>query len=437
LAVVGIRRNRKERDLEKRKHVIIGCGTAALAALKQMREVNSEDEVKLVSMEPHLPYSPTSLPYLISGKINESDMPMVTDDFFDRMGAAWVRGKRVEQLDTAKREIRYDTGERESYDSLLIATGSEPHFPSIPGLDNERSLQLRTLDHARELIAKMKGTRTAILLGAGLIGMHVAECLAEQGVQVKVVEMLSHVLPAYFDEDASRMIQRVLEKHGVMFFTDHRAVEVAWKQRSVEVTLEGGEILEADLLLVATGVKPRTSFLNGSGIKIHDGILVDSQMRTNLPYIFAAGDVAAAKNLLTGEYGLNPILPNAAEQGKIAGSNMVGQKKEYDGWLPMNTFNFFGHRAVSVGKAAPAAGDQVLVEKDEVKGTYRKIICGQERFLGATFLDIDLDAGVFQYLIRKRVEIGAYKDHLIKRPRETSVWLMREAEKRETTSIEE
>ncbi len=423
--------------MEKKRHVIIGCGTAALAALKQMRKVNADDEVKLVTMEQHLPYSPTSLPYLISGKIKESEISMVPDDFFDRMKAAWVRGKRVEHLDTEKGEILYDSHERESYDSLLIATGSEPVLPSIPGLRNEQVLQLRTLDHARELIKKMRGAQTAIILGAGLIGMHVAECLAEHGVQVKVVEMLSHILPAYFDEDASRMIQRVLEEHGVAFFTGHRAAEVAWKKGSIEMLLGGGSTLEAHLLLVATGVKPRTSFINGSGIRIDDGILVDGEMRTNVPNVFAAGDVAAAKSFLTGEHGLNPILPNAAEQGKIAGSNMAGEKKEYKGWLPMNTFNFFGHRAVSVGKTLPAKDDEVLLEKDDKKGTYKKIICRQDRLLGATFLDTDVDAGVFQYLIRGRVEIGAHKQHLIEAPRETSLWLMREAEKKETISIEE
>jgi phenylglyoxylate dehydrogenase epsilon subunit len=437
LAVIGIAGIRRREDLEKKKHVIIGCGTAALAALKQMRKKNAEDEIKLVTMEPHVPYSPTSLPYLISGKIKESEIPMVSDDFFDQMKAVWVRGKRVERLDTEKGEILHDSHEREVYDSLLIATGSEPLFPSIPGLNSEQVLQLRTLDHARELMTKMKGTQTAIILGAGLIGMHVAQCLAEHGMRVQVVEMLPHILPAYFDKDASGVIQQVLEKHGVTFFIGRRATEVAWKKSSVEMLLEGGECLQADLLLVATGVKPRIAFLNGSGVKMNGGILVDSEMRTNVANVFAAGDVAAAKSFLTGEYGLNPILPNAAEQGKVAGSNMVGEKKEYEGWLPMNTFNFFGHRAVSVGASAPAQGDEVLVEKDGGTRAYKKIIYRDGRLLGATFLDTDVEAGVFQYLIRRRVEIGSYKERLIKAPREVSLWLMRDAEKRETISIEE
>lgn len=423
--------------MKKKSMLIIGCGTAALSALKQIRKVNSEDDVKLVTMETHLPYSPTSLPYVISGKIKESEIPMVMNDFFDQMKATWVRGKRVKHLDSDKREVVYASGEREPYDSLLIATGSEPVLPPIPGLNNTQVLQLRTLDDARQLMGRMKGSQTAIILGAGLIGMHVAECLAEHGVKVTVVEMLPHVLPAYFDPDASGMIQRVLEKYGVTFLTGRRATEAAWKKNGVEIVLEGREVLKANLLLVATGVKPRTSFINGSGIEINDGIVVDSQMRTNVPDIFAAGDVAAAKSFLTGENGLNAILPSAAEQGKVAGGNMAGQKAEYEGWLPMNMFNFFGHLAISVGKAMPSVDDEVFVEKDGSGTDYRKIICKEDRLLGATFLDTDVNTGVFQYLIRRRVEIGSHKELLLKAPREASLWLMREAEKKGTVPIEE
>jgi len=425
--------------LEKKKHVIVGCGTAALSALKRMRQNNAADDIEVVSMEPHLPYSPTSLPYLISGKIQESEISMVTESFFDRMRAVWARGrgKRVERLDTGKSQVIYESGEREAYDSLLIATGSEPVVPSIPGLKQEEALQLRTLDHARALIDKIKGTRTAIILGAGLIGMHVAQCLAEKGMKVKVVEMQPRILPSYFDADASPMIQRVLEQHGITFFVNKQVAEVYSKKGFVGVALKGGDALEADLLLVATGVRPRTSLVNGSGIEVDNGILVDRQMRTNVSNVFAAGDVAAAKSFFTGKHGLNPILPSAAEQGNVAGSNMVGEVKEYEGWLPMNTFNFFGHRAVSVGETTPVEGDEVLAEANGKKETYRKLIYRQGKLVGATFLSTDVDAGVFQYLVRKRVEISQYKNSLLALPRETSLWLMREAERKETVSIED
>jgi phenylglyoxylate dehydrogenase epsilon subunit len=423
--------------LKKKEFLIIGCGTAALSALKQMRRVNSEGRVKLITMEPHLPYSPTSLPYYVSGRIKEPEIAMVTDGYFEQMKAELVRGKRVEHIDTGKGEIIYDSKGRESYDSVLIATGSEPVLPPIPGLKDRQVLHLRTLDDAKQLRIKMEGTETAIVLGAGMIGMHMAECLAGGGVKVMVVEMLPQILPAYFDEDASRMIQSVLERHGVVFFTNHRPSKVGWLKRGVELFLEGGEVLKADLLLIATGVKARLSFLNGSGIKINEGILVDGEMRTNIPNVFAAGDVAEAKSFLTGSKGLNPILPNAVEQGKIAGSNMAGRQVEYEGWLPMNTLNYFGHLALSVGKPNPSEGDEVRIEKDVDKGVYKKIIHRDGRLLGATFLDTDLHSGVFQYLIKKRVVIRGYDDWLMKMPGETSLWMMHETEKREAEALED
>jgi len=422
--------------LEKKRILIVGCGTAALAALKQIRKVNSQAEVKLVSMERHLPYSPTSLPYVISGRMKESEIALAAEDFFEQMDAVWLRGKKVERVNAAEGTVILDSGEKESYDALLIATGSEPVVPQIPGLSGGEALVLRTLDQARDLAARMEGSKTAIVLGAGLIGMHVAQCLAEKGVQVKVVEMLPRILPAYFDQEASSIIQGVLEKHGIKFFTDRKADRVTWKKSGVEIRLEGGEALEADLLLVATGIVPRTSFLKGSGIEMNGGIKVDSQMRTSVTNIFAAGDVASAKGFLTGEHGVNAILPNAAEQGKVAGSNIAGQVMEYEGWLPMNAFKFFGHLAVSVGKASPSAGDEAIAETDGESG-YRRLICNNSLLLGATFIDTDVNGGVFQYLIRKRVNVGPHKEVLLRAPREASVWLMQDAERKATISLEE
>lgn len=424
----------------KKKHLMIGCGTAALNALKEIRKTNSEDEVRLVTMEHYLPYSPTSLPYFVSERIKESEIQMVRDDYFDQMKAELVRGKRVEHIDMERQEVIYDSHEKESYDCLLIATGSEPVLSTIPGLNNENNEQLmhlRTMDDAKQLMAKMKVTQTAIILGAGLIGMELAECLTERGVKINVVEMLPQILPAYFDQEASRMIQSVLENRGVKFFTGHPVSEVTRRNKGVDVLLKSGETLKADLLLIATGVKPRVSFLEGSGIRINEGILVDTEMRTNIPNVFAAGDVAEARDFLTGCSGLNPILPNAVEQGKIAGSNMVGNHVEYEGWLPMNTFNFFGHTAVSIGKSIPSDSDEVLVEKDGDKSNYRKILYREGRLLGVTFLNTEMHAGVFQYLIKKRVNISGYEERLINMPSNISLHLMHEAEKREAVSLED
>ena len=426
--------------MNKKKFLIIGCGTAGLSALKKIRTINAQHEVKLITMEPHLPYSPTSLPYLISERIHEPEIPLVAEDFFHRMNAELVRDQRVEGIDPQQRKVIYNDLKEDSYDSLLIATGSEPLFPSLPGLDKRKASCLRTLDDARDLMRKMKKVRTALILGAGLIGMHIAECLAEKGVKVKVVEMLPRILPAYFDEDASRMIQSALEKAGVECFTHRRVVEAGWQKNRCELFIAGGEVLKGDLLLIAAGVKPRIPFRKESGIEVNEGIRVDHGMRTNDPNIFAAGDVAEAKGFLTGEKGLNPILPNAVEQGKIAGSNMAGGHVEYEGWLPMNTFSYSGRFAVSVGRLHPSESDGVGIEKEKDGKTYKKIIYKNGRLLGATFIhpiDAPLHPGVFHYLITKKVDIRGYEERLLNRPGEVSLWLMHEAERSKTEALEE
>jgi phenylglyoxylate dehydrogenase epsilon subunit len=177
--------------------------------------------------------------------------------------------------------------------------------------------------------------------------------------------------------------------------------------------------------------------LDGSRIEANRGILVDNRMSTNLDGIYAAGDVAEAPNFFTGKNGLSPILPSAVEQGKIAGSNMAGEKALYDGWLSMNLYNFFGHLAISIGEFMANSTDEVLTERDDDKREYRKIICRDNRLVGANFFNIDLDGGVLQYLIKNRIHIGPSKRQLLEQPKEVSLWLMHEAEKKGTLSLEQ
>jgi phenylglyoxylate dehydrogenase epsilon subunit len=176
--------------------------------------------------------------------------------------------------------------------------------------------------------------------------------------------------------------------------------------------------------------------LEGSGIEVNHGILVDKWMRTNAEEIFAAGDVAEAPDFFSGRNGLSPISPSAVDQGKIAGSTMVGEAAEYNGWLSMNLYNFFGHLAVSMGQFTQLDGNEAFIDKDDGKRSYRKIVCRDNLLVGASFFNIELDAGVMQYLIRNKIDIGPYKESLLEKPKEVSLWLMLEAEKKNTTSLE-
>ncbi len=420
--------------MARRKHLMIGCGPAAISALKQMRKLGSEDEVKLITMEDCPPYSPMSLTYLISGKVKEPDILLTPNGFFEEMNATLLKGARVQAVDVREKRVFFGNGKSEHYDSLLIATGSEPALQ--PALRQAEVPGFHILEDYARFKEMREGTRVTIL-GAGFVGLELAAALAETGHEVSVIAPRERVLRRYFDAEADKYVIDLLAAHGI-------SVQLSWGEathvgrdgETFRARFASGREIRTQMLIAATGVVPRVSFLDGSGIGINQGIVVDRSMRTNVTDVFAAGDVAEAPDFLSGENGLSLIQPTAIEQGKVAGSNMAGSKAVFGGSLSMNVFNFFGHLAVSVGTSTPTEGDELLVENDPANGRYKKLICRRGRLVGANFFNVDVDAGVINYLIRKRIDLGPHGELLLCRPKTVSLWLMLEAEKKGTVPLE-
>jgi phenylglyoxylate dehydrogenase epsilon subunit len=418
--------------MSRKRHLILGSGSAGLAALEQIRRHTPEDEVKLVTMEPYPPYSPTSLPYLLAERIKETDLSIHDEEYLRQGNSMLVTGKEVVHVAPEKAQVFYNDGTADNYDTLLIATGSEPAPPSIKGLDRVGCLGFHTLTDYRRLVSELKDNPDVVVLGAGLVGMEVASGLLERGCSVRIVEKELGVLPLYFNGPAEKHIREVFLQKGALIFTGKQVSQVKRDKDRIEVIFTNGRSLKGDVLITATGVKARVSFLRDSGIKINQGILVDKQMRTNMPNIYAAGDVAEAMDFFAGEQGLNPILPAAVDQGKVAGANMAGQPTEYEGWISMNTFNFFGHRAFSAGLSMPRHKDYDILEgNDNAKKQFKRLVFYKDRLVGAVLVNMEVDSGVLVHLIRKRADIGAYKELLFERPRDVSRWLMLELEKKE------
>ena len=420
----------------KRKHLIIGCGPAGLSALKQIRKLGSKDEVKLISMEDTTPYSPVSLPYLLSGSKKESDIFLTEEGFFQKMNATLMKGMRVEKVMPREKQVLLESGERESFDTLLIASGSEPVRPRIKGLNGDNFLGFHTLGDYRDLVSRLEKEKEAAILGGGYVGMEVAEALYERGHKPTIFEKENGVLPLSFERVVGDYVSQIYSEKGIDIYAGTEVSEIRSGEDFLEIVCGDGRRFKTDLLVTCVGVKSRIAMLEGSGIEVNHGILVDKRMRTNAEEIYAAGDVAEAPDFISGRNGLSPISPSAVDQGKIAGSNMVGEAAEYHGWLSMNLYNFFGHLAVSMGQFTHSYGNEVFINKDDGNRSYRKIVCRDNLLVGANFFNVELDAGVMQYLIRNKIDIGPYKESLLEKPKEVSLWLMLEAEKKNTTSLE-
>jgi len=416
------------------RHIIIGCGSAGISALRQIRRAACKDDILMVTMEDCSPYSPTSLPYLISRKIEMDSLPMVDNSFFKDMKADVLRGKKVTRIDPVRQEIGFADGCTERFDKLLIATGSEPIMD--PRFAESGIQGFHTLKDFFRIEKTIEHDSFAIL-GAGLVGIELAVALLERGNAVSVIAPRERILRKYFDFEAGRYIIDILESHGISIRLGWgEAVKIERRSDKIKIDFKSGNFAEAGVAVACTGVKPRLSMVADSGIETRRGVVVDRTMRTNFSNIFAAGDVAEAPAFFSEQNGLSMILPSSVAQGKIAGRNMAGVHTVYDGWLPMNILNFFGNTAISVGMAEADASDEVLVSKNPKEGRYRKLILRNRKIVGATFLNETVDGGVFQYLIRNRIDIGRFKNELLEDPSCVALWFMLENENRESKPLD-
>jgi phenylglyoxylate dehydrogenase epsilon subunit len=418
--------------MSSKKHLLIGSSSAALSALEKIRAIAPEDEIKLVTMEEHPPYSPASLPYLLSGRITEKELPLKDEGYFENLKANLASGKEVIQVLPQKKEVVYEDGSSEGYDTLLIATGSEPTKVAIEGLEKIGFVGFHTLADCRKLLEELENKNSVVIYGGGLIAIELAASLLEKGCQVKII-VRSRILRRYFDQDAGDIIEDILGSEGAEIFSGAEISQVRRKGNGMEITLSSGAVLNADLFINAVGVQPRVSLLKESGILIDQGVLVDRRMRTNIDDVYAAGDIAQAPDFFTGQAAMNPLLPSAVVQGKIAGSNMAGQEVEYEGDIPMNIFQLFGHTAFSIGQAVFTESDaQILKNIDTATKSFRKLVFQQGRLVGAMFLDGDADPGMLHYLIRKKTQVSPHEELLLERTKDTARWLMLRAEKQES-----
>jgi phenylglyoxylate dehydrogenase epsilon subunit len=415
--------------MEHSKYLIVGSSHAGLSAIEAIRIQDMGGSITLLSQEESLPFSPTILPYVVAGKVDAGNVYLMKQNELDAYGITFRRGAKVVKVNPVPHTVTLRTGEGLEYEKLLLATGADPAIPPIPGLKNAPFHVLRTLEHAKQLRQAAQAATSAVILGAGLIGMHAAESLAKAGLRVSVVEALPYVLPGYFDAQAAGLIQKIFSEQGINILTGSAVTRIASSNGACALSLESGLDLSADLLVVATGVKPRVSSISSSDVQVDQGILVNETMRTSANDIWAAGDVAQAKSFFDATRVVQGTLPTAVEQGRTAGLDMVGDPalKPYPGGVPMNTYKFFGHRAFSIGLAGNGQRRNDL-EVDLMflpfSQQYQKLVYKGNKLVGVSCINSVLDPGIMYQLIKRQVDLTEVKKGFSSAPREVGRLLM-------------
>ncbi|ORU92092.1 MAG: pyridine nucleotide-disulfide oxidoreductase [Cycloclasticus sp. symbiont of Poecilosclerida sp. N] len=404
------------------KHLIIGAGPSGVTAAEQIRKLDPSASITILGDELEAPYSRMAIPYHLIGNIKEEGTHLRHKaGHFERLNIKLVNA-RVEKIDSANKSVQLSTGATETYDKLLIASGSRPVSPPIPGIGEPGVHSCWTLEDARAIAALAKPGAKVIQIGAGFIACIILEALARRDVDLTVVEMEDRMVPRMMDSIAGNMIKDWCEYKDIDVFTNGQVTEIkradgAHTFKVSVKTQEGITQLDADLVITATGVRPCVDFLEGSGLTVDDGIIVDKDMQTNIADIYAAGDVAQGKDFCTGEYAVQAIQPTAVEHGLIAAQNMAGlNRAESGGTINMNILDTMGLISCSFGMWQGVEGGHScqLVEKD--KWRYINLQFDGDVLIGATGIGHTQHVGIIRGLIQAEIPLGKWKDKLMRDP---------------------
>lgn len=402
-------------------HVIIGGGPAGVIAAETIRKQAPYDNITIVSDEAVPAYSRMAIPYLLMGNVKEDGTYLRKDpSHLKNQHVNWLKAG-VKYVDIAAKKIALNSGVEIMFDTLLIATGSHPIKPPIPGIDSEGVHTCWTMEDARHIMALANKGSRVLQLGAGFIGCIIMEALAARGVKLSVVEMGDRMVPRMMGSTAGGMIRDWVQAKGVAVFTATK-VESIESGAPLKVKLSNGKTIEADLVISAAGVRPAIGFLKDSGISCLLGVLTDAHLQTNVPGIFAAGDCAEAFDKVTGKTIVSAIQPNAAEQARVAGMNMVAcslgkaMQAELKGVTQINVLDTLGLISTSFGDWQGQPGGEQVELTDLKNGKHLSLQFKDDVMVGCNSVGWTEHVGVMRGLVEGKIKLGAWKDHLKKDP---------------------
>jgi len=374
---------RGRRD-EPNKVVIVGGGGAGFAAADMLRRQKYEGGIVMLSSDDAPPVDRPNLSKdYLAGSAPEEWLPLRDQSFYSDNAIDLRLNTTVAAIDARARDVALANGERIPFDRLLLATGAEPVSPSIPGAKPSDVLVLRSLKDCRAIIERAKTARRAIVLGASFIGLEVAASLRARNIEVHVVAPEQHPMEKILGPDFSRLVHAIHEQHGIVPHLGETARGVDGKR----VTLSGGSVLEADLIVAGLGVRPRLSLAEAASLKVDRGVVVDAFLETSAPGIFAAGDIARWPDRLNGEAIRVEHWVVAERQGQTAALNMLGLREAFDA-VP---FFWSQHYDVPINYVGHAeTWDDLVVEGDIAgkDGLVRMRRAGRTLAVASVFRDL-------------------------------------------------
>lgn len=403
--------------MKKFDYLIIGNSAGAVGCIEGLKSVDPTGTIGLVAEEEHHVYSRALIPYYLSGVIDKEKMYYRPADFYQRAGVAVLSGQKAAALNLDRKEVELAGGERIGYGKLLLATGGKPIYPPVDGFEKKNVFSFHSFDDLLGIEKLLPESKNAVILGGGVIGLMAAEVMQKQGLAVRVLELADRVLAPVVDETTSGIIESALREAGVELYTSNTIDRIHGGELVESITLKDGTTILCDLLIVGIGVRPRTELAEGTAITVDRGILVDQQMRTSVPGVYACGDCASIHNFVTGETQPLPLWPNAYLGGRIAAFNMAGVTRKLVSGASMNAMHFFDVNLINAGVNVTAkdSGRWNIISKLEPENrVYRKFILDDNGVINGFVLVGQIKrAGIFLNLMRRKVDVREFQEDLL------------------------
>src|SRR6516165_1294252 len=395
---------------ERERLVVVGNGMAAMRTVEALlARAPTRYDITVIGAEPHPNYNRILLSSVLAGEKTVDEIVINPREWYAERGITLLTGEPVTAIDPAAATVSVAGRAAIPYDRLLLATGSKPLAPAIPGLALAGVRAFRDIADVDAMIAASRRYRRAVVIGGGLLGLEAAWGLKRRGMAVAVVHLMSTLMERQLDATAGELLPRDLDARGIAFFTDGQTEEILGSDKAEGVLLADGRQIPADLVVLAIGIRPNIDLARASGLDVNRGLLVGDDMRTSDPNIYAVGECIEHNGQVFG------LVAPIREQAKVCGARLAGDAEAV--YLPPPVFTSLKITGIDVFSAGALAAadeaDEEITLHDARRGVYKKLILRDDRIVGSVLYGSIADGPWYVELMRERVDVSAFRDQLV------------------------
>lgn len=388
--------------------VIVGNGMATARFVDELtKRAPGRYAIAVIGEEPALAYNRVLLSSLLAGEVAEQDIELKSRNWWESKGVTLVYGRRATRVDARARQVHLAGGGYFDFSKLVLATGSEPIRLPLPGVELCGVLTFRDLQDVGDIMARGGPKKRAVVIGGGLLGLEAAYGLAKAGAEVTVVHLMDRLMERQLDARGGAMLKAALEARGIEVLLEAESAAIEGQDKVEGLRLSDGRVLPADLIVMAAGIRPRAELARMAELEVKRGIVVDDQMQTSAPGIYALGECAEHRGLCYG------LVEPAYEQARVLALHLAGAAAAYEGSLLATNLKVSGVDVFSAGDFLGSPGTEPILFTDPEQGIYRKLIVRETRLTGAVLLGDTADSLWYLDLIRSGTSIAVMRDALV------------------------